>query len=137
VGTDRFTQIFGLTWGRRLFGVLSQWLAAAGLVVSLMTGNPYIAIGGFAFAAFSNDLGLGAVWAYFQDAGGSYVATFLGFANMCGNLGAFASPLLLGFMAQKYGWSIALGTCAGFFVLSGVFWLGVDARKPIIPQTGK
>jgi MFS transporter, ACS family, glucarate transporter len=132
MATDRLTKAVGLKWGRNLLGMSSQFLAAGGVVVAILVCDPILAIASFVFVSFAADLLNGPALAYFQDAGGSYVGTFLGWANMFGNLGGFVSPMLLGFLAQKYSWSVALGVCSLLFLASGLFWLGVDARKPIL-----
>jgi nitrate/nitrite transporter NarK len=134
VATDYCTRRLGLKWGRCLLGVGSQWLAALGVAAGLLAHDPVLATLGFAFVWFATDLGLGAVWAYFQDAGGSYVATFLGCANMFGNLGGFVSPLAFGLLAQYYGWTPALLVSLGLFILAGFFWFAVDPRVSILPQ---
>jgi len=132
IATDRLTKIMGLKWGRNLLGISSQCLAAGGVIAGILARDPILAIATFVFVSFAADLLNGAALAYFQDAGGAYVGTFLAWANMFGNLGGFVSPMLLGFLAQRYNWSVALGTCSVFFLAAGLFWLGVDARKPIL-----
>jgi ACS family glucarate transporter-like MFS transporter len=132
VATDRLTRRLGLKWGRSLLGMLTKFAAAAGLVGAVLAGDPYLATAALALVSFTIDTGLGATWAYFQDAGGPYVGTLLGWANMFGNLGAVVSPLLLSEMADWYGWPAALATCAAICVVSGLCWFGVDARVPIV-----
>jgi ACS family glucarate transporter-like MFS transporter len=132
LATDRLTRRFGLLWGRSLLGLVSRvaaGLAVAGCFIGHSAGITALAL---TLAAFATDLGLGATWAYFQDAGGPYVGTLLGWANMFGNLGAFLSPLLLGYVARDFGWPVALAVCAGLFVVSGLCWFGIDARVPIV-----
>lgn len=132
VATDWLTRRVGLKWGRNLLGMTTKFVAALGAVLALLADNPSLAIAGLCLASFAVDLGLGATWAYFQDTGGPYVGTLLGWANMFGNLGAVVSPPLLGWLAEEYGWSYALATCAVLYVLSGLCWLGIDARIPIV-----
>lgn len=132
IATDWLTQRLGLTWGRRAMGMTSRLLAAGVMGVCLGLGDAVFVSLAFALAWFLFDTGMGATWAYFQDAGGPYVGTLLGWANMFGNLGAALSPILLGGLAKHFGWGAALVTCAAMFVLSSVSWLGVDARVPIV-----
>jgi sugar phosphate permease len=132
MASDRLTRRLGLKWGRNLLGMFSKYLAAAGFVAAVVANDPILATVALAFASFSTDTGLGATWAYFQDAGGQYVGTLLGWANMFGNFGAAVGPLLLGWMAQEYSWKAALATSAGICVASGVCWFWVDARIPIV-----
>jgi len=138
--TDRLTRRVGLRWGRAWPGIGSRLLAAAGYVAAILADDPYLATAGLVFAAFTADLGLAATWAYFQDTGGPYVGTFLGWANMFGNFGAFLSPIILGHIARTspYGWSASLATGAALYLVAGVCWLGIDARAPIVrPNAGQ
>jgi ACS family glucarate transporter-like MFS transporter len=132
VTTDWLTRRVGLKWGRNLLGMTTKFVAALGAVLALRADNPSAAIVGLCLASFAVDLGLGATWAYFQDTGGPYVGTLLGWANMFGNFGAVVSPLLLGWFAEEYGWSTALAVCALLYYLAGLCWLGIDARIPIV-----
>ncbi len=130
--TDWLTARVGLKGGRNFLGMGSKYLAAVGLLAAIWADDPLLATAAMALTAFATDIGLGATWAYFQDAGGPYVGTLLGWANMFGNLGSFLSPLVLGWLADDYGWGCALGVGAGVFVVSGLFWFGVDARIPVV-----
>jgi ACS family glucarate transporter-like MFS transporter len=132
--TDRLTRRLGLRWGRSLLGMTTKFVAAAGLVGALLAQDPLLATVALAGVSFAVDMGLGSTWAYFQDAGGPYVGTLLGWANMFGNLGAFVSPLLLGWLAECYGWPAALAVSAVVSVASGLCWFGIDARVPIVPS---
>jgi sugar phosphate permease len=134
LATDALTRRVGLRWGRSLLGIASKLLAAVGLLGSVAMNDPIGAILALAFAAFATDTGLGATWAYFQDTGGPYVGTLLGWANMFGNLGASLGPLFWAYLAEKLGWTMALGVSAGLYVVSAVCWLGIDARVSLVPQ---
>lgn len=133
--TDRLTRLLGLTWGRRLPGMVPRFGAAAAMLVAASAKDPYTATGALVVMGFCVDLGLPAIWAYFQDTGGRYVSTFMAWSNMFGNLGAAVSPLLLGWIARQpsLGWPAALTTSAGLLVVSALCWLGIDASKPILP----
>jgi MFS family permease len=134
ITTDWLTRRIGLKWGRNLLGMTTKFLAAIGALIALAAKDPYVAIAALSLASFAVDLGLGATWAYFQDTGGPYVGTLLGWANMFGNFGAVVSPLLLGWLGEEHGWSWALAACAILYVLAGLCWLGIDARIPIVKE---
>ena len=53
---------------------------------------------------------------------------------MFGNLGAFVGPILLISLKGMYDWPVALATCAGFYVFSGLCWFWIDARVPIVRE---
>jgi len=91
VATDRLTRRLGIKWGRNLLGMITKFIAAAGLVAALAAPDPLLATIALAGVSFAVDMGLGATWAYFQDAGGPYVGTLLGWANMFGNFGSGGS----------------------------------------------
>ncbi|MCS6852951.1 MAG: MFS transporter [Gemmataceae bacterium] len=135
--TDRLTRRLGLRWGRSLVPTVTKFLAAGAIAVCPYTQAPGETIAWLTLAAFLVDLGLGATWAYFQDTGGSYVSTFLAWANMFGNLGSAISPPLLGFLAQRFDWNASLLACAVLIALAGVCWIWIDATKPIMPPTSK
>jgi ACS family glucarate transporter-like MFS transporter len=135
IASDRLTLRFGIRWGRGVLGIGSKFLAALLLVLSVQAGDPFLATAALVLAAFTNDLGLSATWAFFQDAGGPYVGPLLAFANMFGNIGATASPLLLAAVKQDYGWEAVLYLCSSFFVVAGVCWFFMDGRVPIVPES--
>jgi sugar phosphate permease len=132
IATDWLTRRLGLKWGRNLLGMTTKFLAAVGALVALTAHDPVSAVLALSLSWFAVDLGLGATWAYFQDAGGPYVGTFLGWANMFGNLGAAVSPVFLGWLAQAFGWTEALVACSALYVAAGLCWLGIDGRIPIV-----
>jgi ACS family glucarate transporter-like MFS transporter len=132
--TDSLTRRLGIKWGRNLLGMLSKFLAAAALLAAILAQDALLATLALAGMSFAIDMGQGATWAYFQDAGGPYVGTLLGWANMFGNLGSFVSPLLLNGLKDEYGWPHALAISAAALVVSGLCWTGMDARKPIVPS---
>jgi sugar phosphate permease len=131
LATDHLTRRLGLRWGRAVVGLAAKSLAAASIAAGLFADDAGTFTTLLVLASFSNDLGLGAMWAYFQDTGGPYVATLLGWANMFGSLGAAVSPVLLGHVAARLGWTWALGICAAMFFLSGLCWFGIDASRPL------
>ncbi len=132
--TDRLTRSVGLRWGRALPGVTSKFLAGLGMLAAAFAPTALLATLALTWSAFTTDLGLSATWAYFQDAGGKYVGTLLGWANMFGNLGAFLSPLLLGWIAEEYDWATVLAIAAALYGLAAGAWFGIDATVPIVRE---
>lgn len=133
VWSDRLVRQLGPRWGRSVMGIGSKLSAGVFLLLSVLAEDPFMATALMVVAAGVNDFGLGATWAYFQDAGGPYVGPLLGFANMFGNLGATASAPIVAGVQLAYGWDPAIAVCSGLFMLSGVLWIGIDASKPIVP----
>jgi nitrate/nitrite transporter NarK len=87
----------------------------------------------------SVDMGNPAVWAYAQDVGGKYTGSILGWANMWGNLGAAAAPLIynavLGEKPQLLQWNMMFGVCLLAFVLSGLCGFVLDATKSLVQKS--
>jgi sugar phosphate permease len=133
IASDRLVGRLGIRWGRNVLGIGSKILAGVFMLLGGFAADPYLATGALVVASFVNDLGLAATWAYFQDAGGPYVGPLLGFANMFGNLGAAASPLIVAGVREAFGWHMALAMCSALFIISGVCWIGMDGRVPIVP----
>jgi sugar phosphate permease len=134
LATDRLTRAVGLRWGRGLVGLGSRFLAAGAMLAALAARDPYTAAAAFTCCYLVVDLGMGATWAFFQDAGGPYVGTFLGWANMFGNLGAFVSPIMVAKIVGAYDWPQAVATCGALYLVSGFCWLGIDSRVPIVAE---
>jgi nitrate/nitrite transporter NarK len=132
--TDRTTLAFGLRWGRSAVLAASRFVAMAAFITSLSLHTPWTVTAAFAVVAWSTDLGTPSMWAYAQDVGGRYVASILGWGNMCGNIGAALSPIVLNKVEAKWGWDAALWTCAGAFLLSGIASLGIDATSKLVSK---
>ncbi len=152
--TDRLVRRFGLVWGRRWPGLLSACGAAiaylACLAIALLPGEAALAVdasgtttvgfgsartlaivGLLASVYFLADLFLGTTWSTYQDIGGPHVATVLGFANMCGNLGAAIFAAVIGVLAESGQWSAVFAVSAAAFGVAMGCWFFIDPRVPI------
>jgi MFS family permease len=134
IASDRLVRTLGIRRGRSVLGMSSKLSAALFMLLSVLADDPYVVTALLVVAAFVNDLGLGATWAYFQDAGGPYVGPLLGFANMFGNLGAAASAPIVERIQNAFGWHMAIMVCAGLFAVAGICWFGIDSSKPMVPE---
>lgn len=135
VVTDVGRVKLGLRWGRCLPLAGSRFAAAAAYIATLFLDDPWLVVACLSLMAFSTDLGVAATWAYMQDVGGRYVAAMLGWANMWGNVGAFLSAPLLGWVLRtwdnNHDWHEAAWVMAGSFMVSGIASLGIDATKKL------
>ena len=159
--SDRFIRRTGnRKWGRRLFGVIGHTLCGLCYLACLFTPTAFTFFLAISFAAFWNDLTMGASWATCQDIGRRYAAIVAGCMNTIGNLGGAAAGWVTGFIlnqtladhakslklpveqllaAQK-----AAGLMPGYqisFVLFGVvyliavlLWLRIDATEPVVEE---
>jgi MFS transporter, ACS family, glucarate transporter len=136
IATDALVKSVGLTWGRRLPGVVAS--GGAALLYGFCLGMEQIGVRHvllaaaiFAGAYFLIDLGLASIWATYQDIGGKKVATILGFANMCGNIGAAIFSIVIGYFAERDNWQLIFVMSGGCLVLTALCWLFVNPRVPM------
>jgi MFS family permease len=154
--TDWFIQRTGnRKWGRRLFGIIGHGLCAACFFVAIFfMKNPWMFVFLIAFAAFWNDLTMGAAWASCLDIGRRYSGIVAGCMNTIGNLGGAVAGILTGFVldlhtgtlergsieyeaAKEIGWIVNIATFGSAYVLAVVCWFWFDATKPVAPETGE
>jgi nitrate/nitrite transporter NarK len=137
VVTDVAVRKLGVRWGRSLPLVGSRFVAMLAYLACLRLDSPWLLTAAFAVVAFFTDLGTGASWAYMQDVGGRHVGSILGWANMWGNLGAFAIAGVIPWVLAKWDsngdWHEVFLVCAAGFLVSGIAALGIDASVPIAP----
>jgi hypothetical protein len=112
-----------------------------------------------ALAGFSNDLTLGPAWAVCQDIGRRYAAIVSGFMNMVGNLGGVTTIFVTAAIMRATvedrvtaaeaagtsidaareaglidGYTINLALYALAYFIGVLFWLKIDATKPVVPD---
>jgi len=143
--TDRYVRRTGdRKWGRRIFAMIGYGMA--GVCYLLAT----VFIGSFwAFAAcvmmmgFFNDLVMGAAWATCQDVGRRYAAIVAGCMNMIGNLAGALTNFTTGTVFKYYqergeretGITTMFTIYAVVYFVGVLLWLGIDASKPLVPET--
>ncbi len=140
--TDALTKRVGLRWGRALPIGVSLFVCSMACAVASMTTDYMLVVAMLCVMAVFVDLGIPAVWAFAQDIGGRHTGAALGWANMWGNLGAAASPVLLGWVQRSFavpgvstsGWPAAFAVCATTFSLAAVAALFLNATKPLVRQ---
>jgi MFS family permease len=150
-------------WGRRIYGIGGHGLAAvcmlACIFVPSMPGYAWLFALVIALSGFFNDVTMAPSWAACQDVGKRYSAIVSGCMNMIGNLGGalttYISPWIVEFYMRKEaavqsvpleqlslqarsaaartGWDLNFAIYAAVYFLAIVFWLNVNAAKPV-PQ---
>jgi nitrate/nitrite transporter NarK len=83
---------------------------------------------------FLTDFGLGALWATYQDIGGNNAGSVLGFANMCGNLGAAYFGVQIGYLADAKQWPLVFVISAASFAIVAACWFFVDPTRHVFPS---
>lgn len=125
--TDGLRRRVGVRWARS--GPLAVSLAGCGLayLACAAATDPWVVVGAIAVMAFLVDLSNPSVWAFNQDVGGRYVGAALGWGNMVGNLGAFASPRAFAWVAGHYSWTTVFVGAAGAFAAAAACAVLLDA----------
>jgi ACS family glucarate transporter-like MFS transporter len=126
---DRAVARFGLRWGRRATGLAASLLAASVYGAALVTDSMWLFLAEMIAISFLSDLVLGSLWATYQDIGRGNTAVVLGFANMCGNLGAAGYGWFIGRLARDEQWSLVFAISSLGFCIAAVSWLIADATR--------
>lgn len=135
--TDLLHQKLGPRWGRSLPIFFAKTGCVIACVIATQMDSAWNTIFALAAVAFLVDLGNPSIWAFAQDVGGKNVGAALGWGNMFGNLGAFASPIILTIIKDQAGWNAAFYVCAGFFAIGSVAGFLLNAGKPLDDQPGE
>ena len=137
--TDYLRHRIGLRWGRSLPMGLTKFVVVGVYVGCMYATDPITTTALICVGSFFTDLGIPAIWAYTQDAGGRATNVVLGFGNMWGNLGAAVAPLIYGWLLtdrpETVHWNSVFVMCAGCYLVSGFAGLLIDATKPIVRET--
>jgi len=135
--TDALVRRLGLTWGRRIPGMLAGGLSGLLYLGCLNASNVWVYVGFFIIISFVIDMGLASIWSVYQDIGGKNVATLLGTANMCGNLAAAIFATRIGILAEANQWrTVFLYSCVSLFFVA-VCWMFVNAGIPMLKEEAK
>ncbi len=143
-------------WGRRLFGVIGHSCCALCFFLAVFADTPYLFILALAFAAFWNDVTMGAAWASCIDIGRRFSGIVAGCMNTVGNIGGFFAGFISGMIidayrsgvpagapreavleASKPGWTVNFLIFGGVYVVATLLWLRFDSTKPIVPEEPK
>jgi ACS family glucarate transporter-like MFS transporter len=129
--SDRAVEKLGKRTGRRS----SAWLAIAGSAVLLwsgsLTANNTLALLQLAIAAGFNFAASAVLWTTCNDISAKFSGSISGTMSTFGSLGGWVSPVLTGYVAAKFGWTVALDLAAAITILSGLAWFFIDADQPI------
>lgn len=127
--TDRLTNKFGITQGRRQAGMAGMTLAAASIAFGAAVDAPYLAIASLSLGAGWLYFTVGAYWSSTSDLSPSQAGLLSGLMNMGANIGGALSPTVTPWIANRWGWPASLGTAAAIALLGAVLWKWIDPGK--------
>ncbi|MDH3769578.1 MAG: MFS transporter [Nitrospirota bacterium] len=121
--TDRLVEKYGINWGRASVGGTGMILAALFIIIGANVEAPYVAIGLLSLGAGWLYFTVGPFWSSTTDLSKPYAGTLSGLMNTGANLGGTLSPTLTPWIADSFGWPVALGLAAAIACIGGVCWL--------------
>ena len=121
--TDRLVEKYGINWGRASVGGTGMILASLFIIIGANVEAPYVAIGFLSLGAGWLYFTVGPFWSSTTDLSKPYAGTLSGLMNTGANLGGTLSPTLTPWIADSFGWPVALGLAAGIAFIGGVSWL--------------
>ena len=133
ITTDRLSKRYGLRIGRAAVGGGS--LAAAGLFLigGTFVENAVLAAVLISLAGASSNFLLGAAWGTCIDIGSRHSGVLSAAMNSSGQVGAFVSPLLVGYVVQHFAnWNAPLYLTGTLYLLGALCWLWIDPRKTLV-----
>ena len=131
--TDWLSRHVRLRWARRIPAMGGLLSAAVLISIAALAENSTIAITALALSFGAADLILAVCWATCLDVGGEHAGTVSGTMNSLGQVGGVIAPIAFGWLVDTYGsWQLPLLIAAGYYVVSALFWLAIDAEKPLV-----
>jgi ACS family glucarate transporter-like MFS transporter len=131
LGTDWLLRRVGLPWARRIPGILGYGGAGLGFILCWTLDDMRAIVVMLVVCSFLSDFALGSIWASFQDIGGPYCGTVLGWSNMCGNMAAACAISIIPRLKEHSGWPAVFLMAASAYFVGAVAWRFVDTRRRI------
>jgi len=134
---DKLIQILGnRARARSLVGLTGKLLAGTILIIDVLFffNDPYIFCGLLFLVKFVGDWSLAASWGTVTDIGGRATASVFAFNNSVAGVGAMLSPILIGYVADKYTWMHVFVVIAIFYVLCALSWLLINCSIPLFAR---
>src|SRR5882672_7522345 len=114
---------------RRAVAVIGFALAAAGMLPAAFTADPLACVWYSCLALFGLEATVGVSWAVPLDIGGDFAGSVSAVMNMCGNIGAAISTMVLPFLVRGYGWSMPFVVTATLSIVAACLFLKIDATR--------
>jgi len=136
---DRVLVWTGSRWlSRSGISAFSLILCAGCMLLAGWCRSPVAAVAVISCGAFLSALSGPGTWAATMDISGRHTAVMFGLMNMVGNMGAFVSPIAVGYLfthieQTSASWNLVLYLFVGVYLLGAFFWLILNPNRPIDP----
>ena len=129
MASDRIVKRLNLSWGRRVISMGGMAVAGVSLIVGARVESISIAILWLSVGAGAIYFALASHWATTIDISQKYAGTISGVMNLGGNVGGILSPILTPFLAQRFGWILALDVAAVTILAGALIWFVINPRR--------
>jgi ACS family glucarate transporter-like MFS transporter len=131
--SDRLSERIGLRWGRRLVAMIALVLSAFFLFFGARVESPYVAVALISLSVGFLQATEGVYWSSAIGVSGRHAGAAGGIMNMAGNLGGVVATPLVPYVAQKFGWMVALGMGSLAALTGAAIWLLIQVDQPAPP----
>jgi MFS transporter, ACS family, glucarate transporter len=122
-----------ITFSRRLPAIIGFILAAAGMLLMLVSETPIMSIIYLSIAIFGADMTLSPSWSFCIDVAKENAGAVSGTMNMAGNLGAFVTIIAFPYLLQWTGdHQVFFYVCSALSVSAIVMWSFMRSDKPLL-----
>jgi MFS transporter, ACS family, glucarate transporter len=122
-----------ITFSRRLPAIVGFVLAAAGMLLMLISETPIMSIIYLSIAIFGADMTLSPSWSFCIDVAKENAGAVSGTMNMAGNLGAFVTIIAFPYLLQWTGdHQVFFYVCSALSVAAIVMWSFMRSDKPLL-----
>jgi predicted MFS family arabinose efflux permease len=120
---------------RQGIAVAGMTLCATLIVCADFIANTTLSVTIISIAAFCASFGGVSGYVVAMDLGGRRVATVMAIMNTCGNVGAAAFPIVIGWLVQRSGnWNLVMFVFAGIFAVDAVCWAMLNPKRPLFAE---
>ncbi|MFK8030666.1 MAG: MFS transporter [Gammaproteobacteria bacterium] len=128
---DRLCRQRGIRLGCRVVAITGLLVSGVLMIFGALAEAPWVLALTLALCFFSHQGTEGAYWAAAISIGGRHAGAACGVMNTGGNLVGFVNALLVPWLAQQFGWSVALGSGTGFAIAGAVLWCFIQPDRTI------
>ena len=129
--TDRLAAAYGITRGRLIAGMSGMACAGCTIAVGAFADSPLAAVGCLSVGAGCLYFAVGAYWTSTSDLSRTHAGALSGLMNTGANLGGALSPILTPWMADRWGWPMALAAAGAVALVGAGLWFKIDPAQKL------
>lgn len=124
--TDGLCRRIGILWGYRLVPLIALPTAGALLLITILSSNPFLAVGALTFSFATIELTEGSFWAATMRVAQTETAAATGALNTGGTLGGIMGIPVVAYLSSQHQWGIAFALGSASAVIAAILWLWVN-----------